>query len=289
MVYFVLAMDLFAPAPYQEVMGRLAGGLRPAGLWGDQPLPSRPSISQARERLGPAPLFALHRAVTRSLVQEQALGSHWRGLRLTHLEQEAIDLPERASPVVRQQVVAVVDSAGGTVRDLAVGTDGPNTVPLGSVGRGTLLTVHGKPLSPGDVEALTAAGVALLWRLPDGHRARVTRGPLLPDGSFLARLGGLGLRVLGPGIFTSLLDAQRAPRAELLAILARTAATPGALREVLPGADRDKGPLTSRTFDGIRQELWGRLLVHHAIRQFTRHVRAPQEWRESVHVPEFAR
>ncbi|MEU7166775.1 transposase domain-containing protein [Streptomyces morookaense] len=33
-VYFVLALALFSPAPYPEVLRHLTEGLRGAGLWG---------------------------------------------------------------------------------------------------------------------------------------------------------------------------------------------------------------------------------------------------------------
>jgi hypothetical protein len=172
---------------------------------------------------------------------------------------------------------------------MAVGVDGPGNLPLGSVGRGTLLTVLGKPLSAGDVDALTAAGVALLWQLPNGHRARPAPGVSLPDGSYLTRPGGPRLRILGPGVLTNLLDPQRAPRDELLATLPHTAATPGALRPALIGADQEKRPLTSRTFDGIWQEICGRLLVHHALRQSARYAPAAHGRREPLQAPAFAR
>lgn len=209
-------------------------------------------------------------------------GSHWRGLRLTHLEQEALELPERACRSTRPRVVAMVESGTGTVLDAAVGAGDPDGRLLGSAGRGTLLTVCGQPLRLADLDALSAARVALLWQLPDGHRTRPTPERLLPDGSYLTRLGGRPLRVLAPGIFSNLLDAQRAPAAELLGVLASTAATDGTLREAVLGVRGEKGPLTSRTFDGIQQEVCGRLLVHHALRRADRiclvhHVRAVRD------------
>lgn len=168
-------------------------------------------------------------------------GSHWRGLRLTHLEQEALELPERACRSTRPRVVAMVESGTGTVLDAAVGAGDPDGRLLGSAGRGTLLTVCGQPLRLADLDALSAARVALLWQLPDGHRTRPTPERLLPDGSYLTRLGGRPLRVLAPGIFSNLLDAQRAPAAELLGVLASTAATDGTLREAVLGVRGRRG------------------------------------------------
>ncbi|MER5637888.1 transposase domain-containing protein [Kitasatospora sp. NPDC002227] len=267
MVYFVLAMDLFAPAPYQEVMDRLTVGLREAGLWGEGPLPSRASIFQARERLGPEPLFELQRSVARPIAHPGTPGTHWGGLRLLHLEQQFVDLPDRACPASRLRTVAVVETGTRTVLDAAVGEQDPDAGLLRSHSPGTLLTVCGQPLRLDHWDAAAEARTALLWQLPLGQRPRPTPERLLPDGSFLTRLAGRPVRVLAPGVFTNLLDAGRAPGADLLGILARTDAGRGALREALLGPGREKGPLTSRTSDGARQEVCGRLLVHYALRR----------------------
>ncbi|MEU6763250.1 transposase domain-containing protein [Streptomyces sp. NPDC046853] len=58
-VYFVLGLALFSPAPYLEVMRHLVEGLRGAGLLGDWRIPAMPSLFRARQRLGPEPLLAL--------------------------------------------------------------------------------------------------------------------------------------------------------------------------------------------------------------------------------------
>ncbi|WP_405015976.1 transposase domain-containing protein [Kitasatospora sp. NBC_00070] len=270
MVYFVLAMDLFSPAPYQEVMDRLTTDLRAAELWAEETLPSRAGIFQARERLGPEPLFTLQRSVSRPIARLGTPGAHWRGLRLMHLEQHTVDLPERASPAPRLHALAVVESSTRTVIDATVGERRTDTALLRSLGPGTLLTVPGRPFDLDHWDAITGAGAGLLWQLALGQRPRPTPERLCPDGSFLTRLGGRRARVLAPGVFTNLLDAQRAPAAELLGVLARTEAGGGALREALLGAGREKGPLTSRTSDGIQQEVCGRLLVHYAIRRSDR-------------------
>lgn len=62
-VYFVLALALFTDG-YEEVIRKLVNGLRFARTWSRQwTVPSTGAISQARTRLGEAPLRALFETV----------------------------------------------------------------------------------------------------------------------------------------------------------------------------------------------------------------------------------
>src|SRR5436189_5322588 len=57
MVYFVMALALFADDDYEEVAARLAQTLRGWGCWEkDWEVPTRGGITQARQRLGPEPV-----------------------------------------------------------------------------------------------------------------------------------------------------------------------------------------------------------------------------------------
>jgi Insertion element 4 transposase N-terminal len=60
-VDYVLAMCLFCEDAYEEVMRKLVNGLRFLGNWSDDcwRVPTTSAISQARQRLGEAPLAAL--------------------------------------------------------------------------------------------------------------------------------------------------------------------------------------------------------------------------------------
>jgi hypothetical protein len=59
-VYYVLALCLFCEDAYEEVMRKLVNGLRFLGNWSDDcRVPTTSAISQARQRLGEAPLAAL--------------------------------------------------------------------------------------------------------------------------------------------------------------------------------------------------------------------------------------
>src|SRR6266566_5705909 len=57
MVYFVMALALFADDDYEEVAARLTETLRGWGCWdADWEVPARDGITQARKRLGPEPM-----------------------------------------------------------------------------------------------------------------------------------------------------------------------------------------------------------------------------------------
>ena len=56
MVYFVMALALFADDDYEEVAARLTETLRGWDCWdADWEVPTRGGITQARQRLGPEP------------------------------------------------------------------------------------------------------------------------------------------------------------------------------------------------------------------------------------------
>lgn len=56
-MYYVLALNLFFGQAYEEVMRQLVNGLRFLGNWRDSwTVPSTSAISQARTRLGEAPM-----------------------------------------------------------------------------------------------------------------------------------------------------------------------------------------------------------------------------------------
>ncbi|MFF1628372.1 transposase domain-containing protein [Streptomyces sp. NPDC058272] len=81
-VYFVLGLALFSPAPYLEVMRRLVAGLLGLGLLGDWHVPAKSSLFRARQRLGSEPLQVLFAATAKPMATESTPGAFWRGLRL---------------------------------------------------------------------------------------------------------------------------------------------------------------------------------------------------------------
>ncbi|MEV7028093.1 IS4 family transposase [Kitasatospora sp. NPDC093558] len=137
--------------------------------------------------------------------------------------------------------------------------------------------------------AASAGGADLLWRIKSNAVLPVRRE--LPDGSYLSdivaardhhkRTDPAVVRVIeytldDPGrpqhpapyrLITTILDHEAAPAAELAALYNQRWEIETALDEL---KTHQRGPgqvLRSRSPEGVEQEVWGHLLVHHAIRQ----------------------
>ncbi|MFJ9448684.1 IS4 family transposase, partial [Kitasatospora sp. NPDC101235] len=137
--------------------------------------------------------------------------------------------------------------------------------------------------------AASAGGADLLWRIKSNAVLPVRQE--LPDGSYLSdivaardhrkRTDPAVVRVIeytldDPGrpkhpapyrLITTILDHEAAPAAELAALYNQRWEIETALDEL---KTHQRGPaqvLRSRSPEGVEQEVWGHLLVHHAIRQ----------------------
>ena len=134
-----------------------------------------------------------------------------------------------------------------------------------------------------------SGGAELLWRTKSNHRLAVEER--LDDGSYLSRLfeianfkrrgAGVPVRVVeytlnDPGrpqaedtryrMLTTILDPQQAPAEELAACYAQRWEFESVLDELKIHQRGPRVVLRSRTPDGVRQEAWGHLCVHYAIR-----------------------
>src|SRR3954462_12411419 len=99
-VYYVMALALYAQASYGEVLRCLLEGIRWLRLGGaDLALATKSSITKARRRLGPAPLAELYRRVARPLAEPGLPGCFFRGRRL--VSGTTIDLPDAPDLVTR--------------------------------------------------------------------------------------------------------------------------------------------------------------------------------------------
>ncbi|WP_447041830.1 transposase domain-containing protein [Streptomyces sp. DSM 118878] len=90
-VYFVLGLALFSPAPYLEVVRHLVAGLRSLGLLGDWHVPAKSSLFRARQRLGSEPLRVLFATTVAS---EATPGAFWRGLRVLAVDGTCWDVAD---------------------------------------------------------------------------------------------------------------------------------------------------------------------------------------------------
>ncbi|MEV0446296.1 IS4 family transposase [Streptomyces spectabilis] len=207
-VYFLMAMALFSPAPYLEVMRHLVEGLRWADLWGSWHPPSKAAIFRARQRLGVEPMAALFRRCARPLATEAMAGAFWRGRRLMALDGSYLDIADTAANAKEftrpgtgrgegtgsyPQVLVVVLVECGThaVVDAALGSRSDGELRLaqelmGSLAPGMLVLGDRNLPSSAMVRAVVATGADLCFRI------RANRCPpvleRLEDGSWRSEL-----------------------------------------------------------------------------------------------------
>lgn len=94
-VYYVLAMALFADASYEEVMRALVEGLSWASGWRQVwEVPAKGSIFKARSRLGREPLRLLFEAVAGPLASEGTRGAFYRKWRLMSVDGTCLDVAD---------------------------------------------------------------------------------------------------------------------------------------------------------------------------------------------------
>jgi hypothetical protein len=309
MVYYVMALTLYARASYDAVLRELVEGLRWLRWDGAAPsLACKSAITQARVRLGEAPLRELFRRLARPLAEPGTPGAWYRGRRLVSFDGTTLDVPdlpelERAfgrpgtsrghSGFPQLRLLALLETGTHAIFAAATAGCASGEVPLARavlahLGSGMLCLADRNFLGYALWRDAAATGTDLLWRVRGGIVLPCLQR--LDDGSYLSRLyptsqhrrrdrDGLVVRVVEyrlPGVpggdqvyrlVTTLLDPAAAPARDLAALYHERWEDEAVLKEVkvtLPG-----GPLMlrSRRPDLVRQELYGLLLTHFAIRQ----------------------
>ncbi|MFJ5635187.1 transposase domain-containing protein [Streptomyces goshikiensis] len=132
-VYFVLALCLFAREPYKKVMWLLTNGLPASRALNTA---SRSSLYHARSRLGEEVLEAIFREVAAPLATESSPESWWRGLRLLALDGAQFGFSQVRAVVLSEiGTHGLLDFALGGYRDgeraLALPLTGPGAAALG--------------------------------------------------------------------------------------------------------------------------------------------------------------
>jgi hypothetical protein len=208
-VYYALAMCVFAGQGYEEVMRLLVGGLSWLQGWRSEwTVPSTAAIAKARARLGPEPLAALFAEVARPLAVPATRGAWYRGLRVVAIDGMCLDVPDTADndaafgrpgsgrgegrgafPQVRvvglaecgTHAIFAARIGGYRVAELALARE-----LLGALRAGMLVLADRAFLSVELWAAAVASGADLLWRVPANRILPVDQ--VLPDGSYLSWL-----------------------------------------------------------------------------------------------------
>jgi Insertion element 4 transposase N-terminal/Transposase DDE domain len=208
MVYFAMALALFAEEDYEEVAARLTETLASWGCWDDSwSTPTSGGITQARKRLGPGPLELLFGKVAQPVAGELTHGAFLRHWRLMAIDGFGLDVPDTAANAAAfgYPAGAREHPAFPKVRVVTIGECGSHAkvaAQMGPVGgKGSSEQALARRLYPQleedwlliadrgfytwlDWQAAAATGAALLWRVKADLRLPVLE--LLPDGSYLS-------------------------------------------------------------------------------------------------------
>jgi hypothetical protein len=96
-VYYVIALGLFMAVSTGEVLRCLVEGLQWLRSGGSIRIAGKSAISQARSRLGAAPLKALWQDSSQPIAIEGAVGAFYRGHRLMALDGSTLDVADTAA------------------------------------------------------------------------------------------------------------------------------------------------------------------------------------------------
>ncbi len=93
-VYYVLAMALYAAEGYRELYRLLVEGLRSVDPTLPIVVPQKSALSRARERVGSAPLRRLFEETSVPMALPETVGAWYRGWRLTSLDGSTMEVPD---------------------------------------------------------------------------------------------------------------------------------------------------------------------------------------------------
>jgi hypothetical protein len=299
-VYFLLALGLFPELGYARVWAKLTAGL--AGLAGlAVAAPSEKALRDLRRRLGPAPLKALAEVLAGPLAWPYAPGVRFGGWRTVAFDGcSSLRVPDTGRnrawlgrirhrrgfagyPLVHLMTLAETGTRGllGAVIGCAADGDEPALARrlLHLLGPGMLVLMDRAYDATAFLAAVAGTGAHFL------ARAKASRSPLVldvfPDGSYLADLGGLRVRVIeaavlvtGAGgsragdsyrLLTTVLDHRRFPADRLVRLYHERWEIESAyyaLRHTLLAGR----VLRSGDRPGLEQEIWALLALYQLLR-----------------------
>jgi len=207
LVYYVIALGLFMAVSTGEVLRCLVEGLQwLEGASGKLNVAGKAAISQARSRLGAAPLQALWEESAVLMAQEGQPGGFYSGLRLVSIDGSTLDVPDTEENLAHfgRQDSTRGQAAFPQMRFVSLCENGPHSifaVRMGAYGvhEMTLAADLVSELRPGMLcladrlysafalwEKAAATGANLLWRTRSNADLPVEQ--VLADGSYLSRI-----------------------------------------------------------------------------------------------------
>jgi hypothetical protein len=306
MMYYVIALSLFRPQDTREVLRLLQEGLKAIlGGRHQVKTAAKSAISQARTRLGMEPVKQLYETVVEPVATSETQGAFYREWRVVALDGFTLEVPDteaNRTEFARPESPSGGESAYPRLRGVGlveVGTHVLFAAALGSYATGeiTLAKQVVPRLRPGMLcladryfpgyelwKRTVDTGAELVWRVREKIRFPVEEH--LPDGSYLScfypkwnrgRPQGEGIpvrvieyEVLGSEetvrLITSILDWKAAPAQELAALYNERWEFETALDEFKTHLRGARTVLRSQTPELVRQEVYGLLLAHFALR-----------------------
>jgi len=206
MVYYAIALALYMNSSTREVLRCLVEGLR--WLWGAEAVKvaGKSGISQARSRLGEAPLRRLYEQVVRPVATPASKGAWYRRWRLVSLDGSCLDVADTeanraafgcpgasrgASAFPQLRFVALVENGTHVLFGARAGgyAEGETTLAhaaLAALRPGMLCLADRQFFGYALWQAAVTTGADLLWR--GKHNLRLPREATLADGSYLTTI-----------------------------------------------------------------------------------------------------
>ena len=211
MLYYVIAMALYAEVSTEEVLRCVVEGARWLGDPTTADLPTKSAISQARSRLGAVPVEALYRATVTPIATAGTPGAWYRGWRVMSLDGTTLDLGDTAANAAafgrpasargvnttgafpQLRIVGLVENGTHVLTDAQMGAYGTServlAVPVLDALTGDMLCLADRGFISFDLwQRAARTDAALLWRVPS-----VFTLPILErfaDGSYRSELRG---------------------------------------------------------------------------------------------------
>lgn len=306
MIYYVIALGLYRPQDTREVLRVLQEGLKASlGPEHGIKTAGKPAISQARSRLGQEPLRRLFEKLVKPIAMPETQGAFYRQWRMVALDGFTMEVPDTEAnrdAFARPESPSGGESAYPRLRGVGlveVGTHVLFSVAIGSYAKGEItlakeVVPHLKPgmlcladrYFPGYAlwKETVETGADLVWRVREKIRFPVEE--MLPDGSYLSRFypkwnkgkpqgEGIPVRVIEYEVLgkeerirlvTSILDWEAAPAAELAGLYHERWEFETTLDEFKTHMRGARTVLRSQTPELVKQEVYGILLAHFALR-----------------------